>query len=128
MTAFSGLFISAEKPAQRGEYVVALAFCTIITALAGFLIWYGLKNFKALTWRLTEKKVLDLVKKHEGRITPMEIAQEAEMEIEAAQAAIDKMCQKGYGQLEVTQKGNKVYVFAGFVDEDEKKTATDALA
>jgi hypothetical protein len=62
-----------------------------------------------------EKEVLLAAKKYNGKITPVEVAVESNLSVEEAEQILNKMVNKGYATLEVSESGLLFYQFSGFL-------------
>jgi len=66
-----------------------------------------------------EQAVLRAAKANKGIITASELALSANMSIEDAKKALDKMVSKGHAELRVRQSGSLVYAIPDIMDSDE---------
>lgn len=62
-----------------------------------------------------EKTILRVAKKNGGIATPSEVALESDASAEEAQAALDKLANKGFAELRVRKSGALAYVFPEFL-------------
>lgn len=66
-----------------------------------------------------ETVILRTARKNRGLTSPGEIALEADVSIEEAQQALDKLVVKGYAEMKIRTSGVIAYRFAEFADQDE---------
>ncbi len=62
-----------------------------------------------------ETTILKLARKFKGRLTPLELAASSSLSLEEADKALEDIVRKGYANMEVTDAGNIVYEFPGFL-------------
>ena len=72
-----------------------------------------------------ERRVLRLVEEEHGRVTIPEVAVRCGMTIEESKLELDRMVLHGVAQIHMTENGVLVYVFSGFMSDDEKAQARD---
>ncbi|MCC7495686.1 MAG: hypothetical protein IT204_25270 [Fimbriimonadaceae bacterium] len=72
-----------------------------------------------------ERAVLRLAEQEHGRVTVPEVAARCDLTIAEAKAALDRMVQLQAAHMQVTPSGGLVYVFPGFMSDEEKARATD---
>ena len=65
-----------------------------------------------------ERTILRVAKKNGGMATASEVALEADISIEDAKAALEKLTGKGFAELRVRKSGTLVYTFPEFMDTD----------
>ncbi len=63
----------------------------------------------------TERVILRTAKANRGRVTPSEVALEADIPIEEAKRELDGLVKKGHSEMRVSKSGTIVYVFQDFV-------------
>lgn len=98
------------------------------TMFGGFYLLYSqFKKKKGAEIAAQEETILRLVTNRGGRITPMELARDTSFSIDQSKSVLDEYCDRGYCQLEVTDKGNLLYVFEGFLSPEEKSSSKDIL-
>ena len=74
-----------------------------------------------------ERDLLKVIAERGGRITPAEIAAATNLTIAESEDKLRKLCRHGSGELQLTSDGRSVYVFFGFLSEDEKAGAKSAM-
>jgi hypothetical protein len=72
-----------------------------------------------------ERQVLRFAEREHGRVTVPEVATTCDMTIAEAKATLDRLVLQHAATIQVTQAGVLVYVFPGFLSDDEKAGATD---
>jgi len=65
-----------------------------------------------------ERTILRVAKKNAGIATASEVALEADVLIEDAKSALEKLAAKGFAEMRVRKSGTIVYVFSEFVPDD----------
>jgi len=78
-------------------------------------------------YELKERTVLNLIKDEGGKITPIELAAKTKLTFDEAKGFLDNLIEKCSGSTQITESGNLVYVFEGFLSEKDKGTAKDVL-
>jgi hypothetical protein len=101
--------------------------------------WTGIFWVVALLWAVfsedisrlldeqRERQILSLAERSGGKITPLELAQETNLPLKDAKGLLEALCQRGTAEVEVTEEGNLVYVFRGFLSEQEKASSKSPL-
>jgi hypothetical protein len=72
-----------------------------------------------------ERRVLQLAEREHGRVTVPEVATHCELTLAEAKAELDRLVLLEVAELQVTPAGVLVYVFPGFLSDEEKARATD---
>ena len=65
-----------------------------------------------------ERTILRVAKKGGGMATASDVALEADIPLEEAKTALDKLASKGFAELRVRKSGTLVYTFPEFMDTD----------
>lgn len=112
---------------EPGVLIGLLIFFSITLGAGIFMMLKGSWRYKRRKYEKIEREILSLIAQKGGRITPEEIALNSQMSVEDAKVHLDRMCENGSGELQVTESGRLVYVFLGFITADEKKSARSAL-
>ncbi len=133
ITAFSSLMIMAatgdifgESENEKGIIIGLLIFFMFFAAGGLYLTISSWRKKKNSATESIEREILGIIKSKGGRITPFEIASETSMSIDKAKSALVQMCEKGYGETQVTEDGNIVYVFY-IPSVEEKASAKNPL-
>ena len=72
-----------------------------------------------------ERQVLRFAEKEHGRVTIPEVAANCDMTIAEAKATLDRLVTLQAASLQVTRSGILVYVFPGFMSDEDKARASD---
>jgi hypothetical protein len=72
-----------------------------------------------------ERRVLHLAQREHGRVTIPEVASRCDMTIAESKATLDGLVLNHVAEIQVTPGGVLVYVFAGFLSDSDKASATD---
>jgi len=105
------------------------AFLFLSGAFGGstyFIAWCHARR-RQLAEHIVERQVLQLIKAKKGRVTPLEIAADTTLAADDAKACLQRLCVKGFGEERVTENGALVYVFDGFLSDDQKQDAPRLL-
>lgn len=130
------LFVAAAvgdlaKPEQTetpfGVIVGLLIFFLGTAAGGGYLFVAQSRRARTGRTERTERTLLRMIAARGGRITPEEIALECPLTVEQARKRLDALCADGSGEVQVTMEGKKVYVFFGFLSEDDRNSARSVL-
>ena len=70
-----------------------------------------------------ERQVLRFAESEHGRVTIPETATRCDMTIAEAKATLDRLVLAGAATINVTQSGVLVYVFPGFLSDEDKANA-----
>jgi hypothetical protein len=72
-----------------------------------------------------ERRVLKLVEREHGRVTIPEVASHCVMTIEESKRELDRLVLQQVAEIQVTASGVLVYVFPGFLSDEDKARASD---
>lgn len=72
-----------------------------------------------------ERAVLRFVQQQHGRVTVAEVASVCDITVVDAKATLDGFVLQEAAQLQITDSGVLVYVFPGFLSDEEKRGAKD---
>jgi hypothetical protein len=72
-----------------------------------------------------ERRILRLVEIEHGRVTIPEVAARCSMTIEESKAELDRLVLNEVAEIQVTASGVLVYVFPGFLSDQDKARASD---
>jgi hypothetical protein len=72
-----------------------------------------------------ERRVLRFAEHERGRVTIPEVATRCDMSLADSKATLDRLVLAEVAQIQVTQMGVLVYVFPGFLSDEDKARATD---
>jgi hypothetical protein len=65
-----------------------------------------------------ERTILRVAKKNAGFATASEVALEADVSIEDAKSALEKLAAKGFADMRIRKSGAIVFAFADFMNDD----------
>ena len=114
-------------------YVGMIVFFGLALAAGAWLAWTRLWRAPGSTGgrppRMTdaerEQRILDLAERQHGRVTVAEVAARCDLTVQASKAALDNLVLHGVAELRVSETGVLVYVFPGFLSDDDKAAASD---
>ncbi len=127
IAAVGDLMNPSETDTGTGTLIGLLVFFAGTMAAGGFLCVSQWKRAKTGTVERAERNILRMIAARSGRITPEEIALEQPLTVEQARERLDALCGGGSGEVQVTRDGRLVYVFFGFLSEEERKSARGVL-
>lgn len=119
--------IGGKSDTEPGILIGLLVFFSL-TGFGGFYLAITkiMKNKKTSS-ELREQKILEVIISKGGRVTPVEIAAQTNLNVTDAKKELDKLCNSGAGEIQVTSEGNIVYVFQGIITDEDRITAKSAL-
>lgn len=121
------LFDSDPKYQDKVAYFVLLIF-SVGFAIGGFMLYrYHTRRAERKSKDQIEQDILRIASERRGRVTPAEVVLATKLGIDEAKKMLDSFCEKGLAQLNITDKGVIIYVFDGFLSEEEKETAKSPL-
>ena len=65
-----------------------------------------------------EKTILNLARKLRGKLTPLELAANSSLSLDEANKSLENFVRKGYANMTVTDEGNILFEFPGFLHFD----------
>lgn len=90
----------------------------------GGLLWQLSRRLDAgalqIRYRQQQRKLVQLARRSQGRLTVTDAAADAGMTVEEAEDILKKMCDSGYVEIEVTESGMMVYRFPEVLFAHEK--------
>lgn len=125
--AFGDLVYPQGTDTSMGVIVGICVFFVLTTAGGAFLFYHGIRQGRRRRMERNERTILKIIAEKEGRLTPEEVALETEITVEEAKTQLDGLCEKGAGEVQVTQDGRLLYVFFGFMDGVQKASAQNPL-
>jgi hypothetical protein len=87
-----------------------------------------LMNLKKLKQEERERVLLQFIKSKCGMITPIEIASESSLSMDQAKKELDNFCLQGAAEMRITEGGEIVFIFGGFLNEEQKRSAKSVLS
>ena len=131
--AVTELATGGDGKTSLGVYIGLVVFLGLTTAAGAWLAWTRL-------WRAPgraghrpppmsdaerEQRILDLAERQGGRVTVAEVASRCDLTVDASKAALDQLVLHNVAELQVSERGVVVYVFPGFLSDEEKARAGD---
>ena len=101
----------------------------VFFTITGYLGWRLIKNSQnsaKANQPTPEQRILALAKQNKGRITLAEIVLSCNLEADQARQHLREMVREGMAELHLSDGGDEVYAFAGFMPET-KQSAKDPL-
>ena len=68
-----------------------------------------------------EDTILKLARKFQGKLTPLELAANSSLSLDEADKTLEELVKKGYANMTVTDEGNILYEFPGFLQFDSSQ-------
>ena len=139
---FSAFFVAAsvgelatggDGTTSVGVYLGLLAFFGLTFAVGAWLswthLWRGPGRAGHRPPRMTdaerEQRILDYAAGEGGRVTVPEVASHCDLTVGDSKAGLDHLVLMGVAELHVSEQGVLVYVFPGFLSDEQKARATD---
>ncbi len=120
---------------EPGVYAGLVVFFGGTLAGGAYLVWRMLKKRPGdaapeaqpapPTEADRERQVLRFAETEHGRVTIPEVATNCDMTIAEARATLDRLVTLQAATIQVTGSGVLVYVFPGFMSDEDKARATD---
>jgi TM2 domain-containing membrane protein YozV len=89
---------------------------------------HQLMNLRKLHPEEKERALLELIRSKGGMITPIEVVSASSLNFEQAKQELDNFCIQGAAELRITEGGEIVYVFPGFLDDEQKRRARSVFS
>ena len=113
---------AGSSNAWQGLAVVGLG-----TAVAGGISWFREdRRLKRHYIKRRDQKMIAVAKEKHGRLTDVELVGETRFPLEECRAFLKEMTESGSAELQIGKEGTMVYLFPGFLSEDEKRRARSA--
>jgi len=104
----------------------SLGVAVFFLLLAACGAWMAADNIwrprRAATMAL-EERILALAEARQGLLTVDEVAMACHLSVARSKAALDRLAAAGGAEMRSTGRGVLVYAFAGFLSDDEKRSA-----
>ena len=131
--AITELATGGDGKTSLGVYVGLIVFLGLTMAAGAWLAWTRLWQAPGraghrpppMSDAEREQRVLDLAERQGGRVTVAEVASRCDLTVDASKAALDQLVLHGVAELQVSEQGVLVYVFPGFLSDEEKARAGD---
>ncbi len=134
IAAFSGLIVVSAigdlvqgSDTSSGILMGLVVFFGLTGIASGRYVFKTRIGVKRKIEEKKERKLLNIIRKKSGRITPFELASESDFSFDEAKNALEQLCIRGVGQAHITDEGYTVYVFDGVVSDDQKLKAKSPL-
>jgi hypothetical protein len=146
MALVSAFFVAAavvesasggDGKTSPGVYAGLIVFFGGLMVLGAFLAWKMLRPRPApgqagaaaapppRTDASRERDVLRFAEAEHGRVTIPEVAARCDLTVMEAKATLDRLVMHQAATIQVTQSGVLVYVFPGFLSDEDKARAND---
>ncbi len=130
--ALTELATGGDGTTSTGVYVGLIVFFGLAMAAGAWLAWTRLWRAPGraghrpppLSEAEREQRILDLAERQGGRVTVAEAASRCDLTVAESKAALDRLVLHGVAELRVSEGGVLVYVFPGFLSDDEKARAS----
>ncbi|MDQ6962323.1 MAG: hypothetical protein Q9M28_07290 [Mariprofundaceae bacterium] len=126
-SALTNLFNPEETDSELGTNISLFIIFSIITVFSSYRSWQRRQQAISNDQETLEKDILSVIEDQQGRTTPEEVAVATHLTVKQATEHLNDLCQQGSGGKQITDQGNIIYVFSGFISAEEKKTAKDAM-
>ena len=101
-----------------------LAVVGIGSAIAGGVSWFRAdKRLKRDHKKRRDQRMIATAKRKHGRVTDVELVAETRFSLEDCRAFLKEMTESGSAEMHIGKEGTMVYLFPGFLSEDEKRKA-----
>ena len=101
-----------------------LAAIGIGSAIAGGVSWFRAdKQLKRDHKKRRDQRMITTAKRKHGRVTDVELVAETRFSLEDCRAFLQEMTESGSAEMHIGKEGTMVYIFPGFLSEDEKREA-----
>ena len=101
-----------------------LAAVGIGSAIAGGVSWF--RADKRLTRdhkKRRDQRMIATAKRKHGRVTDVELVAETRFSLEDCRAFLKEMTESGSAEMHIGKEGTMVYLFPGFLSDEEKRKA-----
>lgn len=116
------------KPETDTGVVAGLLVFFSATSVGGFQLFRSQsRKHRRDAEERAEAELLAVIRERGGMVTPEEIALRTHLNIDESRSRLDALCARGAGEIRVTGTGALVYVFFGFLSDEEKKSARSVL-
>lgn len=123
MIVIAFFFELAKQNTDIGIDVSIIIFFGICNIGCILLIIKSLSKKKKLLKEKLEKTIIDLIISKEGKITPLEIVAETNLNLEESKKVLSDLCDQGAGEQRITDEGKILYVFDNILTKEQKESA-----
>jgi hypothetical protein len=97
------------------------------SAVAGGIGWFNAdRRLKRDYAQRREQRMIAVTKQKQGRVTDVELVAETRYPLEQCRAFLKEMTESGSAEMHIGKEGTMVYLFPGFLTDDEKRDAQPA--
>ncbi|MDE1462652.1 hypothetical protein [Spartinivicinus poritis] len=116
-----------DNPYSEGFSLPFVITFLLMIIIGSWMVIRNRKQLRQIEQESLEKRILTAIQANAGQVTAAEVAVLAGCTLEQATAQLDQLCEKGMGELQVTDGGKLVYLFTGFAQASDKATARSPL-
>lgn len=116
-----------DNPYSEGFSLPFVITFLIMIVVGIWMIIRNRRQLKQIEKQTLEQQVLAAIQANAGQVTAAEVAVLAGCTLEQATKHLDQLCDKGMGELQVTDGGKLVYQFMGFASAADKSTARSPM-
>ena len=121
------IWVYFDNPYSEGFSLPFVIMFLVMIVVGVWMIIRNRKQLQQIERQALEQKVLTAIQANAGQVTAAEVAVLAGCSLEQATKHLDQLCEKGMGELQVTEGGRLVYLFTGFAQTSDKATARSPL-
>ncbi|MGY8689383.1 MAG: hypothetical protein ACKVHP_16825 [Verrucomicrobiales bacterium] len=104
-----------------------MAVLGIGSAMAGGIGWFNAhKRLKRDYAQRRQQRMIAVAKQKRGRVTDVELVAETRYPLDECRDFLKEMTESGSAEMQIGKEGTMVYLFPGFLTEDEKREALPA--
>jgi len=123
MIVIAFFFELAKQNTDIGIDISIIIFFGICDTGCIMLIIRSLSKKKKLLKEKLEKTIIDLIISKGGKITPLEIVAETNLNLEESKKVLTDLCDQGAGEQRITDDGKILYVFESILTREQKDRA-----
>ncbi|WP_163833880.1 DUF3169 family protein [Spartinivicinus ruber] len=116
-----------DNPYSEGFSLPFVVIFLLMIIVGVWLVIRNRKQLKQIDRQALEKRILAAILANAGQVTAAEVAVLADCSLEEATRQLDQLCEKGMGELQITDGGKLVYLFTGFAQTRDKITARSPM-
>jgi predicted transcriptional regulator len=120
MLVIAFFFELTKTNTDTGIDVSIIIFFSICDAGTIFYIIKNLSSKKKIEKEKLEKTIINLIISKEGKITPLEIVAETNLNLEESKKILTDLCNQGAGEQRITEDGKVLYVFTSVLTNEQK--------
>ncbi|MBT4837711.1 MAG: hypothetical protein HON94_10240 [Methylococcales bacterium] len=127
IAAMSDLMSPEDSKTEVGIMWGILVFFMLTLSAGLYLIVANVKKGRRQNLEASERQLLELIAQHHGKVTSSDIALNTHMTLQEAEDSLKALCQNGKGEIQLTKEGKMLYVFFGFISDEEKQTSKNVM-